>query len=96
MRKKIVEECAKYGYEFEYEDGNLLSFRNPNVREELQLFHVTVSEELDVVSMALIIDLSSWDNAINVDLDSEEEIYKTIELWISKENLSEVEKYFLE
>lgn len=96
MKDKIINECAKYGYILEYQEEDLLSFRNPNVREELQLFHVRIYEELEMVSMALIIDMGSWSDSVDVDLNDEKEILKEIGLWISEQNLKEVEMYFLE
>jgi hypothetical protein len=92
----IIEECKKYGYELSWEEDDYLHFVNNNVREELSCFCVRIYEELEYVSMALIIDLGSWNDAIDSDINDLEDIKYNIKSWLSEENLKEVEKYFLE
>ena len=98
LKKMIIEECKKYGYEylFDQESDGCLIFRNPNVREELNTFAVSINEDLEIVSMAILIGLGSWNDAIDSDINNIEDIKKNINLWLSEENLKEVEKYFLE
>ena len=96
MKEKIIEECKKYGYLLTYEEDDYLHFRNTEVREELQTFAVRIMEELELVSMAVIIDLGSWNDATDADMNDEAEVLEQIKLWLSPENLAEVEKYFLE
>ena len=55
-----------------------------------------IYEELEYVSMTLIIDLGSWNDAIDSDINDLEDIKNNIKSWLSEENLKEVEKYFLE
>lgn len=88
MKNKIIEECKKYGYEFQYEheEYGLLVFTNNNVIEDLQVFHVQVNEDLETVSMAIITDLGSWNEATDSDINNEEDIMHNIELWIGEEN----------
>lgn len=88
MKNKIIEECKKYGYEFqyEYEENGLLVFTNNNVIKDLQVFHVQVNEDLEMVSMALIVDLGSWNDAIDSDLNNEQSIMENIKCWLSEEN----------
>ena len=103
MKNKIIKECKKYGYEFKYEreESGLLVFTNDNVIEELQVFHVQINEDLEMVSMAIITDLGSWNNAIDSDLKNEQSIMENIKGWLSEENRtlylewleSEVEQY---
>lgn len=98
LKKMIIEECKKYGYEysFDQESDTCLIFRNPNVREELNTFAVSINEDLEIVSMAILIGLGSWNDAIDSDINNIEDIKKNINLWLSEENLKEVEEYFLE
>lgn len=88
MKNKIIKECKKYGYEFqyEYEENGLLVFTNNNVIKDLQVFHVQVNEDLEMVSMAIITDLGSWNYAIDSDLDNETSIMENIKGWLSEEN----------
>ena len=71
MKQKIIEECKKYGYELNWEVNNYLSFINRNVQEDLQMFGVQIDKELERVCMALIIDLGSWNEALESDLNNE-------------------------
>lgn len=87
MKRKIIKECKKYGYLLDYKDGDFLQFKNENVHEDLQIFQVEIDKELELVSMALIIDLGSWNEAIDSDLNNEKEIMENIKNWISEENL---------
>ena len=98
MKEKIIEECKKYGYllDYEEEENGFLQFKNAEVREELQIFNVMIREELEYISMAIIIDLGSWNEATDADMNNMEEVSEQIKLWLSPENLAEVEKYFLE
>lgn len=96
IKQIIIEECKKYGYLLNYEENDYLHFRNTEVREELQTFNVRIMEELELVSMAVIIDLGSWNDATDADMNNEAEVLEQIKLWLSPENLAEVEKYFLE
>lgn len=96
MKEKIIEECKKYGYIVEHQEEEFISFRNTAVREELQVFNVRIIEEIDLVSMAVIIDLGSWNDATEADMNNEAEVLEQIKAWLSPENLAEVEKYFLE
>ena len=96
LKKIIIEECKKYGYELNWEENDYLHFVNNNVREELSCFYVNINEDLEKVSMAILIDLGSWNDAIDSDINNLEDIKKNINLWLSEENLKEVEKYFLE
>ena len=96
MRNKIIEECKKYGYELEWECDDFYSFKNYNVREELQTFDVKIDYDLESVTMAIIIDLGSWNiDSVEYELN-DEEVTEAIKTWLSPENLAEVEKYFLE
>lgn len=98
IRKQIIEECAKYGYIFsgEMERDCVHHFVNANVREEINLFDVYIDEDLERVAMALIIDMSSWNEASEYDYNDIENIKEGIASWLSKENLKELEKWFLE
>lgn len=96
LKQIIIEECKKYGYELSWEEDDYLHFVNNNVREELSCFCVRIYEELEYVSMTLIIDLGSWNDAIDSDINDLEDIKNNIKSWLSEENLKEVEKYFLE
>lgn len=96
MISTIIKECKKYNYEFEYAIEDCLHFKNKNVREELQIFHVLVDEDLERVAMAIIIDLGSWNEATEYDYNDIEDIKEGIASWLSEENLKEVEKWFLE
>ena len=93
MKQKIIEECKKYGYYLFWEGDNFYSFRNDNVREELQVFDVLIDYELESVSMALIIDLGSWNEALESDLNNEEDIMNNIKNWLSEENLNSILKW---
>lgn len=97
MKDKIINECKKYGYDLEYQiEDYFYSFRNTNVREELQVFQVRIDEDWNSVSMVILIDLASWSyDSIDSNLNDENEIMENIKLWISPDNLKEVEKYFL-
>ena len=96
MKDKIIDECKKYGYELIWNGNSILSFCNYYVREELKFFDVYFDYDLECVSMAIIMDSGSWSYATECSLHDEESIMNNIYLWISKENLKEVEKYFLE
>lgn len=96
MISTIIKECKKYNYEFTYANDNVLRFINENVREELQLFEVLVDEDLERVTMAVIMDLGSWNEATEHDYNNLEDIKNGIASWISKENLEEVEKWLEE
>lgn len=98
LKKMIIEECKKYGYEylFDQESDNCLIFRNPNIREELDTFAVSIDKDLERVSMTILIYLGSWNDATESDLNDLEDIKKNINLWLSEKSLKEVEKYFLE
>lgn len=96
LKKIIIEECKKYGYELNWEKDDYLHFVNNNVREELSCFCVNIDEDLERVSMAILMDLGSWNDAIDSDINNIEDIKKNINLWLSEENLKEVEKYLLE
>lgn len=90
MKQKIIEECKKYGYELNWEENNYLSFINRNAHKDLQVFDIQVDEELERVCMAIIIDLGSWNEAIEYDLNNEEEIMNGIKNWISEDNLNSI------
>lgn len=96
MISTIIKECKKYNYEFECAIENFLHFKNKNVREELQVFHVLVDEDLERVAMAIIMDLGSWNEATEHDYNNLEDIKNGIASWISKENLEEAEKWLEE
>lgn len=96
LKKMIIEECKKYGYELSWEENDYLHFVNNNVREELSCFCVRIHEDLEYISMALIIDLGSWNDATESNINNIEDIKKDINLWLNEENLKEVEEYFLE
>lgn len=96
MISTIIKECKKYNYEFTYAIDKTLRFINKNAREELQLFEVLVDEDLERVAMAIIMDLGSWNEATEHDYNNLEDIKNGIASWISKENLEEAEKWFLE
>lgn len=96
LKKIIIEECKKYGYELSWEENDYLHFVNNNVREELSCFCVNIDEDLERVSMAILMDLGSWNEATECDLNDLEDIKKNINLWLSEESLKEVEKYLLE
>lgn len=93
MISTIIKECKKHNYEFTYANDNVLRFINENVREELQLFEVLVDEDLERVTMAVIMDLGSWNEATEHDYNDIEDIKEGIASWISKENLKEAEKW---
>ena len=95
MKDLIIKQCKKHGYELIGNAGwvDCLRFVNPNVRKELQVFDIVIDEDLESVKMAIIMDLGSWNEALDTDLNDTEEILKTIDLWISEESLKEVEKY---
>ena len=93
MKDKIIEECLKYGYYLFWEGDNFYSFRNDDVREELQVFDVLIDYDLESVSMALIIDLGSWNEALESDLNDEEDILNNIKNWLSEENLKSIEEW---
>lgn len=98
IEKKIIEECKKYGYEHQetHDENNAMFFGNLNVREELNLFIVNIDQELEQVSMYLCIDMASFGEATDNNINDLEGIKENIRLWISEENLKEVEKHFLE
>lgn len=96
LRQTIIEECKKYGYELSYEEDDYLHFVNNNVIEELNCFCVRINEDLEMVSMAIIIDHSSWNDATEADTNNTKEVIEQIKAWLSPENLAEVEAYFLE
>ena len=97
MKNKIIEECKKYGYELNWEGDNFYSFRNDNVREELQVFDVQIDYELESVTMAIIIDLGSWNiDSLECDLNNEEEVLKAIGNWLKPENLKSIEEWLNE
>lgn len=100
ISKLIIERCRQNGYKLDKMNGNSSRadfwFRNPDVREELQMFEVVVDKDLESVKMAIIIDLGSWNEALETDLNDVEEVLNQIDLWISKDSLKEVESYFLE
>lgn len=93
MISTIIKECKKYNYEFEYAIESCLHFKNKNVREELQVFHVLVDEDLERVTMAVIMDLGSWNEATEHDYNDLEDVKNGIASWLSKENLEEAEKW---
>ena len=93
MRNKIIKECKKYGYELDWEGDNFYSFKNYNIREELQTFDVLIDYDLESVSMALIIDLGSWNEALESDLNNEEDVLENIGNWLSEENLKSIEEW---
>lgn len=94
--KPIFERCRQHGYNLDSMKGNNSRadfwFRNPNVKGQLQMFEVVIDKDLESVRMAIIMDLGSWNEAIDTDLNDTEEILKTIDLWISKESLKELEE----
>ena len=94
MKQKIIEECKKYGYELNYERNELLSFTNENVNEYLQIFHVRVYESINLVQMALMIDMGSWSEASDSDLDNEEEVLNNIRIWLNEDNLNSMLEWF--
>lgn len=98
LKKMIIEECKKYGFEFSFteERNKCLVFRNTGIREELSTFAVIIDEDLERVSMAILIDLGSWNDATESDINDIDDIIENINLWLSEESLKEVEKYFLE
>lgn len=98
IRKQIIEECAKYGYIFsgEMERDCVHHFVNANVREEINLFDVYIDKDFERVAMALIMDMSSWNEATEHDYNDIEDIKEGINSWISKENLEEAEKWLEE
>ena len=96
MKQLIINECKKYGYEFAYERNGFLEFKNEKVIEELQLFQVEIDYDLEMVKMALIIDLGSWNEALESDLDNIEEILDNIKNWLCVENLNSIEEWLVE
>lgn len=99
MKEFIVTECKKYDYFLDNEiienDKIKLSFKNDNQIEELKQFNVIIDYALELVSMALIIDLDSWNYAIDSNINNINDIIENIHSWLCKENLEEVAKDFL-
>lgn len=93
MKEKIINECTKYGYKLDKIENDFMYFVNENQIEELQLFLVNIDYDLETVSMSLIVDLGSWNEATDSDLLDEEDIIKNIQNWLSEENIKEVEKW---
>lgn len=96
IAKPIFERCKQHGYKLDSMKGDNSRadfwFRNPNVKEELQMFEVVVDKDLESVKMAIIMDLGSWNEALDTDSNNTEEILKTIDLWISEESLKKLEE----
>lgn len=93
MKQLIINECKKYGYEFAYERNGFLEFKNEKVIEELQLFQVEIDYDLEMVKMALVIDLGSWNEATDSDINDLDDIRNNIANWLSVENLKEIQKW---
>ena len=94
IKDLIIKQCKKHGYELIGNAGwvDCLRFVNSNVRKEFQVFDVVVDKDLESVRMAIIMDLGSWNEALDTDLNNTEEILKTIDLWISEESLKKLEE----
>lgn len=90
IKQIIIEECKKYGYGLSWEEEDYLHFVNNNVREELSCFCVRIYEDLEMVSMAIIIDLGSWNDAIDSNINDLEDIKNNIKNWLSEENLNSI------
>lgn len=88
MKTNIINKCKEYGYEFIDEIDNVLVFQNKETIEELQIFHVLVDEVLERISMALMVDMGSWNEASDCDLNDIEEINYQIDSWLGEYNLS--------
>lgn len=102
LKQTIIEECAKYGYNFDGEGENKeleeiwLTFENPNECSELNSFVVIIDIGLEQVTMYLSIDMGSFNDAIDSDINNIEDIKENIRNWLCKENLNEVKKWLLE
>lgn len=100
MKNVIIKECKKYGYilyHSEKKDNCIyLNFKNDNVREELQFFSVEIDKDLERVTMAIIIDLGSWNEALESDLNDIQDIKENIGSWLSENNLKLVEEWLNE
>lgn len=99
LKQMIIEECKKYGYELLGENNSLeknevwLFLFNENQVQELQVFDVRISKDLEMVSMALVIDLGSWNEATDSDINDLDDIRNNIANWLSVENLKEIQKW---
>lgn len=102
MKQKIIEECKKYGYELndqfrESERKEWLSFVNENVYEDLQLFQVLIDHYLEKATMALIVDMSSWEcEAIDSNLNNEEDVLENIKSWLNEDNLNSILEWLVD
>ena len=85
LKQIIIEECKKYGYEylFDQESDDCLIFRNPNVESELETFIVNIDQYLEEVSMYLSIDMSSFGEAQESNINDLEDIKENINFWNS-------------
>ena len=97
MKQKIIDECRKYGYELNYiykQSGyEMLTFINESVREELKTFNVCIDYELEQVSMYIVIDMGSFNEALESNINDEADVMDNIKGWLSKENLKSIEEW---
>lgn len=99
IRKQIIERCHQHNYfliKMEGKDGKtIMMFENKNVRKELDTFIVDVDNDLERVTMVILMNLGSWNDAYECDLNDTEKVLEGIDMWISKEGLKEAEEWFL-
>jgi hypothetical protein len=95
LKQIIIEECKKYGYEylFDQESDDCLIFRNPNVESELETFIVNIDQYLEEVSMYLSIDMSSFGEAQESNINDLEDIKENISNWLNKNNLDLIREW---
>jgi hypothetical protein len=95
LKQIIIEECKKYDYEylFDQESDGCLIFRNPNVESELETFIVNIDQYLEEVSMYLSIDMSSFGEAQESNINDLEDIKENIYNWLNKNNLDLIREW---
>lgn len=98
LKQIIIEECKKYGYEylFDQESDDCLIFRNPNVESELETFIVNIDQYLEEVSMYLSIDMASFGEAQESNINDLEDIKENISNWLNKNNLDLIREWLYE
>lgn len=93
MEKLIINECLKYGYKLNEKKENMLIFKNEKVDEDLQIFLLKIHEELNFISMCILIDFDSWNESTEANIDNVYEIKENIKNWLCEENLKKMSMF---
>lgn len=93
MEKLIINECLKYGYKLHEKKENMLIFENEKVDEDLQIFLVKIHEELNFISMCILIDFDSWNESTEANINNVYEIKENIKNWLCEENLKKMSMF---